>query len=135
MPFEWKPQGDVFLHDPAAVYEVMRERRLPRDREVFSALLLDAKNRLVRAVTVSIGTLTTSLVHPREVFKAAIRHSAASIILAHNHPSGDPTPSREDIEITEKLAEAGRVLGIDLLDHVILGSEGRFESLREHGVL
>ncbi len=133
MPLEWKPRGDVLLRDPAAVYEVMRKRRLPRDREVFSALLLDAKNRLVRAVTVSVGTLTASLVHPREVFKAAIRHSAASIILVHNHPSGDPTPSREDIEVTERLVEVGKVLGIELLDHVILGSNGRFESLRETG--
>lgn len=135
MPFEWKPKEEIVLRDPKAVYEVFRRKRLPRDREVFSALLLDAKNRLLRAVTVSVGTLTASLVHPREVYKAAIRHSAASIILAHNHPSGDPTPSREDIEITERLAEAGRVLGIDLLDHVVLGSDGRFESLREQGIL
>ena len=135
MPFEWKPRGEVFLRDPAAVYEIMCGRRLPRDREVFSALLLNAKNCLIRAVTVSVGTLTASLVHPREVFKAAVRHSAASIILVHNHPSGDPTPSGEDIEVTEKLVEAGNVLGIDLLDHVILGSKGRFESLRETGYL
>ncbi|MFH1680379.1 MAG: JAB domain-containing protein, partial [Candidatus Eisenbacteria bacterium] len=78
MPFEWKPKEEIHLSDPKSVYEVFSRRRLPRDREVFSALLLDAKNRLLRAVTVSVGTLTASLVHPREVFKAAIRHSAAS---------------------------------------------------------
>lgn len=135
MNMEWNPRKSVVLRDPAAVYEVMRRRRLPRDREVFCALLLDAKNRLIRAITVSVGTLTASLVHPREVFKAAIQHSAASIILTHNHPSGDPTPSQEDLDVTERLADAGRILGIDLIDHVILGTKGRFESLRESGYL
>ncbi|MFH1679704.1 MAG: DNA repair protein RadC [Candidatus Eisenbacteria bacterium] len=135
MQFEWKPKGRVVINEPKAVYAVMREGKLPKDREIFTALLLDAKNRVTRAVTVSVGTLTASLAHPREIFKAAVRHSAASIILVHNHPSGDPTPSAEDLEITERIAEAGRVRGIDVLDHVILGGNGKFESLRERGAL
>ncbi|MFH1680616.1 MAG: DNA repair protein RadC [Candidatus Eisenbacteria bacterium] len=135
MRLKWTPRTDVFIHDPGAIYEMARARRFPKNRETFYVFVLDAKNRIAHGECVSIGTLTASLAHPREVFRLAVRHAAASIILVHNHPSGNPTPSREDIEITERLAEAGRVLGIDLLDHVILGSKGRFESLREMGYL
>jgi DNA repair protein RadC len=91
---------------------------------------LDTKNRLLSWETVSLGTLSTSVVHPREVFKGAILANAASIILCHNHPSGDPKPSAEDIAITKRLAEAGKILGIDVLDHIIFGEEG-FVSLKE----
>jgi DNA repair protein RadC len=84
---------------------------------------------------VSVGTLSGAFVHPREVFKAAILGNAAAIILFHNHPSGDPDPSREDRELTLRLIQAGRILGIDVLDHVILGDEGRYYSFKEHGVL
>ncbi|MFH1277751.1 MAG: DNA repair protein RadC [Candidatus Eisenbacteria bacterium] len=104
------------------------------DREEFRVLLLDAKNRVIGVELVSVGTLTASLIHPREGLKAAIVRSAASVILVHNHPTGVPTPSREDIEITERFVEAGRVVGIEVLDHVIIG-DGRFESLREMGYL
>ena len=86
-------------------------------------LHLDSKNRIIKEETVSIGTLTASLIHPREVFKSAIKESANSIILVHNHPSGDSAPSQEDKEITEKLFDAGELLGINVLDHVIVGKE------------
>lgn len=103
-------------------------------KESFVALLLDAKNQIIRPTTVHIGTLTRSLVGPREVFRDAIRDGASSLIVAHNHPSGDPEPSPEDIDVTERIAEIGQILEIPLLDHVILG-EHRFVSLRARGVL
>jgi len=103
-------------------------------QEHFKTLLMDTKNRVMRVVTVTIGTLDGSLVHPREVFKEAIVASAASIIVAHNHPSGDPTPSREDKAVTLRLVECGKLLGIDLLDHIIIG-DNRFVSLKERGLL
>lgn len=93
------------------------------DREYFVVLLLDAKNKINAINTVATGTLNQALVHPREVFKPAILANAASMILAHNHPSGDPSPSLEDIEVTLKLVEAGRLLGIEVLDHIVLGDE------------
>jgi DNA repair protein RadC len=103
-------------------------------KEVFVALLLDGKNRLIRRVRVSEGSLTSSVVHPREAFLPAVRASAAAVIFAHNHPSGDPTPSREDISITEQLRQAGQILGISVLDHLIIG-ENSFSSLAEEGLL
>lgn len=117
-----------------------REVRL-RDQEVFWALLLDAKNYLAcEPVNVSSGILDASLVHPREVFRAAVRAATAAVVLVHNHPSGDPTPSAEDIRITRQLVEAGRVLDIKVLDHVIIAKpvaeRGRaFISLREEGIV
>ena len=97
-------------------------------------ILLNAKNQVIDVECVSEGTLTASLVHPREVFKAAIRRSAHAVILAHNHPSGDPTPSREDREITRRLVQAGRVIGIEVLDHLVVG-QGGYTSFRERGLL
>ena len=120
--------------DPAAVFERYRQSLGREKRETFVAMLLDAKNRLIRDVTISQGSLTQSIVHPREVFEPAIRDSAASVIFAHNHPSGDPTPSSEDIAVTGQLREAGRILGINVLDHLIIGkpSNGpQFVSLKE----
>lgn len=105
------------------------------DREHFWALALSTKNRLLRMVEVSVGSLNTSIVHPRELFKEAVRMSAASIVVVHNHPSGDPTPSGADIQLTRRLARAGEVLGIELLDHVVIGDGGAHASLRQLGVL
>ena len=105
------------------------------DREVFGILLVDARNRITAMHIVSMGTLNGSLVHPREVFKVAILGSAAAIILFHNHPSGDPAPSREDRELTRRLIEAGRILGIQVLDHVVLGDEGHYFSFKERALL
>jgi DNA repair protein RadC len=101
--------------------------------EVFVAILLDGKNRAVGFVEVSRGTMTASLVHPREVFGPALRMGAVGIVVAHNHPSGDPTPSSQDVQVTARLREAGALLGVPLLDHVVIGSAGRYVSLREEG--
>jgi DNA repair protein RadC len=103
-------------------------------REVFRVALLDAKNGLLRDYVISEGTLSASLVHPREVFKPAILESAASVILLHNHPSGDPTPSREDIRLTRQLVECARLLDLRVHDHVIVG-RGQFVSLAERGLI
>ncbi len=108
----------------------LQEELLLSDREEFIALHLNAKNTIVSYEIVSIGTLSSSLVHPREVFKAAILSNAASIILCHNHPSGDPDPSKEDLNLTKRLAEAGKLLGIEVLDHVIFGASNYY-SLKE----
>ncbi len=112
------------------VFEEVGPRLRGLEQETFLALLLDGKHRLLRTVRVSEGTLTTSLVHPREVFRTAVRESAAAVIAVHNHPSGDPEPSQEDAEVTRRLREAGVLLGIPLLDHVIVG-EGTYVSMRE----
>ena len=116
------------------VFEYLGPRLVHKEKEVFYVLLLDAKNRLIRDEVVSIGTLTASLVHPREVFRPAIRECSAAIICAHSHPSGDPTPSQEDIEVTARLRSAGELIGIPMLDHVIIGA-GRYVSLAERGKL
>jgi DNA repair protein RadC len=97
-------------------------------------VLLDARQRVLRSEVVSQGTLTASLVHPREVFRPALRDAAAALVLVHNHPSGDPTPSAEDREVTSRLARAGEILGIRVVDHVVVAERG-FCSLREEGAL
>lgn len=103
-------------------------------QEVFKILLLDIKNQVLAIPLISKGGLTSSIVHPREVFKEAIKHSSAAIILAHNHPSGIPEPSRDDINITKKLIDAGNVIGIDILDHIIIG-DGVYISMKEKGYI
>ncbi|MBA1335226.1 MAG: UPF0758 family protein [Firmicutes bacterium] len=103
-------------------------------REHFKVMLLNIKNHVLSLEDVSIGSLNTSIVHPREIFKMPIKKSAAAILLAHNHPSGDPTPSQEDINITRRICEAGKIIGIDVLDHIIIG-DGRFTSLKEKGII
>jgi len=105
------------------------------DREHFVALHLDARNQVTALEIVSTGSLNASLVHPREVFKAAILNNAASVILAHNHPSGDTTPSREDIELTRRLVQAGDILGIDVFDHIIVGPDDEFSSMKREKLL
>jgi DNA repair protein RadC len=105
------------------------------DREHFWALVLSTKNRLLRMVEVSVGSLNASIVHPRELFKEAVRMSAPSVVVVHNHPSGDPTPSGADLQLTRRLAKAGEVLGIELLDHVVIGDGGAHVSMRHMGVL
>lgn len=113
-----------------AVYSYFAPRMKNLKKEVFSCLLLDSKNRFIREVRVSEGTLNRSLIHPREAFREAVREAAQSVIFIHNHPSGDPSPSRDDIMITERLKKAGEIIGIDVLDHVIIG-DGRFVSLKD----
>ncbi|MFZ5642289.1 MAG: RadC family protein [Bacillota bacterium] len=104
------------------------------DREHFCALLLNTKHQVMARETISIGTLNSSMVHPRELFKAAIKRSAAAVILVHNHPSGDPTPSSEDRDITDRLKKAGDLIGIDVLDHIIIGDK-KFISLKALGMI
>ncbi len=120
------------IRDAAAVWAHFRGRLPQLDREHFFVLLLDGRNRVQGEVHVSEGTLTAALVHPREVFAPAIRGAAAAIILVHNHPSGDPAPSPEDTAITERLRQAGELIGIRVLDHVIVG-QARYVSMAEEG--
>ncbi len=117
---------DVFRHFHARLRDAPHER--------FLVLLLDGRHRVLREVVTSQGTLTASLVHPREVFRPALREAAAALILVHNHPSGDPAPSREDREVTVRLALAGEILGVPVLDHVIVAERG-WASLREQGLI
>lgn len=114
------------------VYEAFREQFEQLDREMFVVLLLDGKNRALGFNTVSVGSLTAALVHPREVFKPAILANAASVVLVHNHPSGDPEPSQEDRAITERLKHAGDLLGIKVLDHVVIGDGTYWSFADEH---
>lgn len=119
---------------PDQIYHHYHYAFRDRRKEYFMALLLDGKNRIIREVQISEGSLNQSIVHPREVFNPAVRESAAAVILVHNHPSGDPTPSREDIEITRRLREAGDLMGIRVLDHIIVG-DGGFLSFVSQGML
>ena len=126
-----RPQARV----PAEAAAMLAQYIGEVDREVFVIAMLTIRHRVIGLHTVSVGCLTSSLVHPREVFKPAILAGSAAILAAHSHPSGDPEPSPEDISLTRRLSAVGQLLGIELLDHVILGEAGRFVSLRERGVL
>jgi DNA repair protein RadC len=128
------PGVKLVLSGPAEVYAAFAPLMEDLPREVFRIALLDAQNGLLRDRVISQGTLSASLVHPREVFKPAILESAASVILLHNHPSGDPTPSREDIRLTRQLVECARLLDLRIHDHVVIG-HGRFVSLAERGIV
>jgi DNA repair protein RadC len=126
--------GEAAFSSSRAVHSYLAPRFKNAKKELFLSLILDTKNRLIKEVKVSEGTLTNSLIHPREAFREAIRESAAAVIFVHNHPSGDPEPSRDDIAVTERLKAAGDIVGINVLDHVIIG-DGKFVSLREKGIL
>ncbi len=110
----------VLLDSPEAVADYLRKKIGKEKKEHFLILCLDARNNLIKISSVSIGTLNANLVHPREIFKEAIQSSAAQIILAHNHPSGDAEPSEDDLTITKRIVEAGKIMGIDVLDHIII---------------
>ena len=105
-----------------------------QNKEFFITLYLNTKNGIIKQEVISVGSLSANVVHPREVFRTACVVSASSIIVAHNHPSGDPAPSREDIELTKKFAEAGKMIGIELLDHIILGQDRNY-GFQENGLL
>ena len=122
------------IKNPEAVVKAIRASVQDKAKEHFKLILLNSRNRVIAISTISIGTLTTSLVHPREVFKEAIMHSAASVVLAHNHPSGDPDPSEDDLKITKKLVESGKILGIEVIDHIIIGKIDHY-SFREKGLI
>jgi DNA repair protein RadC len=124
------------IRSPRDVADLFWKHLQDPDRENFCVLMLDTKNHVTGMMVVSVGDLSSAVVHPREVFKAALLANAASIILAHNHPSNDPTPSNEDIAVTRRLQEAGELLGVAVLDHVIVGNMGgRFVSLKEQGCI
>ncbi|OHB98474.1 MAG: hypothetical protein A2W74_10160 [Planctomycetes bacterium RIFCSPLOWO2_12_38_17] len=121
------------LDSPKAIVAQLADLR-DKHKEYFMALYLNARNQLIHKETISVGTLTASLVHPREVFEPAIRHFASSVVLAHNHPSNNPEPSEEDVQLTENLVRAGVILDIALLDHIIITSNG-YTSFKEKGLL
>ena len=120
---------------PAVAAEVLRVYLDGVDREHFVVLLLDTQNQIIGIHTVTVGTLDASLIHPREIFKPAILANAASVVLAHNHPSGDPSPSAEDRAVTRQLRSAGSLVGIEVLDHIIVGDGSRYFSFSEAGAL
>jgi len=122
------------IRSPQDVANLLLDNMRYLDREHFKAVFLNSKNHVLAVDLISVGTLNASLVHPRELFKKAIIKSTAGIILVHNHPSGDPHPSEEDKLVTQRMVEAGKIIGIDVLDHVIIG-DGRYVSMREMGYL
>jgi DNA repair protein RadC len=119
---------------PQQVFDYFNHEFRDSRKEYFLALLLDGKNRIIKRVQISEGSLNQSIVHPREVFSPAVKESAAAVILVHNHPTGDPAPSSEDIAITRRLKEAGEIMGIKVLDHIIIG-DGEYLSFVERGLL
>jgi DNA repair protein RadC len=122
------------IKNPESVVKAIRASIKDKAREHFKLILLNPRNKIIGISTISIGTLNASLVHPREVFKDAITHSAASVVLAHNHPSGDPEPSDDDLKITKKLVDSGKILGIEVLDHIVIG-KNNFYSFKERGLI
>jgi len=122
------------IKDPQSVVKAIRLSIRDKAKEHFKLVILNTRNRIIAITNVSMGTLSASLVHPREVFKDAIRHSASSVVLVHNHPSGDPEPSEEDLRITRRLIDAGRIIGIEVLDHIIIGKND-FRSFKEKGLI
>lgn len=125
----------VIITEWRDVVRLVESRLLRATKEHFLAVLLDARHRVLRIAEISVGSLTASLVHPRELFHEAITAHAAALILAHNHPSGDPTPSEEDVALTRRLVAAGRLMGMAVLDHVILGRSGDHRSLQAAGLM
>lgn len=119
---------------PNDVFELLEPEFRHLQKEHFVCLFLNTKNHLIFKEVISIGSLNSAIVHPREVFRAAIKRSSASLICAHNHPSGDPEPSIEDVNLTKRLIAAGEIIGIEVLDHVIIGGN-RYYSLKEHGLI
>ena len=122
------------IKSPMDVSSLLMEELRYKKKEYFNILLLNTKHELISIENISIGSLNASIVHPREVFQRAIKRSSSAIILVHNHPSGDPSPSNEDIKITKRLQEAGNIVGIEVLDHIIIG-DGNYCSLKEKGLL
>ena len=130
-----KPAAErTVIHGSEDVARLVMEEMRYLKKEHFRCVLVNAKGEIITVDDVSVGELSSTVIHPREVFQAAVRKSASAVIFIHNHPSGDPTPSREDIQTTERLIDAGRLLGIRVLDHVIIGN-GRFESLGAMGLI
>ena len=132
--FASSDENKVEIKGPRDVSNLMMPRMRYSKQELFQLILLDVKNRVISTPEISKGGLTSSIVHPREVFKEAIRRSSAAIILVHNHPSGIPEPSQEDIKITKRLIECGDIMGIEVLDHVVVGND-QFVSMKERKLI
>lgn len=130
----YKSGNDYKIASPKDAADLLMEEMRYLKKEYLRVILLNTKNVVMTIKDVSVGSLNSSIVHPREVFTYAVRDSSSSIIICHNHPSGDPSPSEEDINITRRLSESGRILGIELLDHIIIG-DGTFVSLKEKGII
>ncbi len=124
---------NILLNSPQLIFEYLKERIGKEKKEHFTILCLDTRNNLI-IEEVSIGTLNASLVHPREVFKKAILNNSAHVLVAHNHPSGDPEPSEDDLEITKRLVDGGKILGIEVIDHIIVAKNG-FISFKEKNLI
>ena len=122
------------IQGPEDVGNLLMEEMRYLNKEMFNIILLNTKNNVISIENISVGSLNASIVHPREVFNIAIRRSSSAIILAHNHPSGDPKPSTEDINITKRLIEAGSIIGINVLDHIIIG-DGVYFSMKEKEII
>ena len=125
---------DFDIKDPQSIVKAIRASIKDKAKEHFKLILLNARNKIIGIFTVSIGTLNASIVHPREVFKDAITHDAYSVVSAHNHPSGDTEPSEDDLMITKKLVESGKILGVEVTDHIIITKNGYF-SFKEKGLI
>ncbi len=126
------PAKRIALSNPEDVANLLIPKMRHLEKEYFKALVLNVKNELLKETDISIGSLNCSIVHPRELFKAVIKYSGSGVIVAHNHPSGDPNPSKDDVLLTERLTKSAEILGIDLIDHVIIG-DGEYASLKELG--
>lgn len=124
----------IAIRHPGDVAELMMDDLRDLDHERFMLLMLDTKHRVIKIQTLSVGDLSGTLVHPRELFKAVIRRNSAAVVLVHNHPSGDPEPSADDLDLTRRLAAGGRLLGIEVLDHIIIG-DNTYVSLKERGLV
>lgn len=122
------------IRSPRDAADLLIEQLRYLQKEHFVCLFLNTKNHIISQETLSMGSLNASIVHPREVFRAAIKCSSASVIFAHNHPSGDPTPSPEDLALTKRLVDAGKIIGIEVLDHLVIG-DMKFVSLKEQGLM
>lgn len=131
---QYRPSERYVIRSPEDGADYIMEELRNLNQEHFVVLFLNTKNQIIHRQTIFIGSLNASIVHPREVFREAVKRSAASIIVAHNHPSGDPTPSQEDIHVTKRLQESGKMIGIELLDHLIIGDH-KFVSLKEKGYI
>lgn len=131
---QYRPDDSYVIRSPEDGADYIMEEMRSLNQEHFVALFLNTKNQIIHRQTIFIGSLNASIVHPREVFREAVKRSAASIIVAHNHPSGDPSPSQEDIHVTRRLSESGKMIGIELLDHLVIGNR-KFVSLKEKGYL
>jgi len=131
---QYKPEDKYIIRSPEDGADFVMEEMRNLNQEHLVVLFLNTKNQIIHRQTIFIGSLNASIVHPREIYREALKRSAASIICAHNHPSGDPSPSQEDIHVTRRLVEAGKIMGIELLDHLVIGNHS-FTSLKEKGYL